>query len=139
MGAPAKPMRVVHIEDEELDRVLFSRHLKRACPSAELKTLPDPVSALREFLQGAPPDLIVTDLAMPLMSGIELIGLVRKRYDHVPVIVLSSSDRDEDVTATRVAGADGYAVKFPSVADFAEMLRHPRGKWAMWRRAPTGG
>lgn len=137
MQNPEIPLHILHVDDERLDQMLFSRHLARVRPSAHLTTIPDPVDALRELLRCTPPDLIVTDLAMPRISGIELIELVRQRFAAIPIVVLSSSARDEDILAAQAAGADGYAVKFPPLHHVAALLKQPRGKWTLWNRAPN--
>jgi CheY-like chemotaxis protein len=46
-------------------------------------------------LRDAPPDLIISDLNMPRMSGLELLGVVRKRFPQIPVIVMSAVSTDE--------------------------------------------
>ncbi len=48
-----------------------------------------------EKLRGGLPDLIISDLNMPRMSGFELLGIVRKRFPQIPVIVMSALAADE--------------------------------------------
>lgn len=58
-------------------------------------------------------DLLVTDIDMPRMDGIELVGLVRRdtRLQSLPVVVVSYKDRDEDRRRGMEAGADHYLAK----------------------------
>jgi two-component system chemotaxis response regulator CheY len=62
---------------------------------------------------GVKPDVIVTDVNMPEMDGIELLKEVRKipSLKHVPVLVLTTEDTDEKKEAGRAAGATGWLVK----------------------------
>lgn len=56
-------------------------------------------------------DLVVTDIAMPLMDGIELIREIRKKYPEIYVIVLSCHDEFEYVKKAMKEGADEYVLK----------------------------
>jgi CheY-like chemotaxis protein len=68
------------------------------------------VSALR-IASDHPPDVVVTDLQMPKMDGIELLKKLRAIYHDLPVIVVTASgDVANAVTAMR-AGADDYQTK----------------------------
>ena len=56
-------------------------------------------------------DLVVTDIAMPLMDGIELIREIRRKYPDIYVIVLSCHDEFEYVKKAMKEGADEYVLK----------------------------
>ncbi len=64
-----------------------------------------------EALEKEPVDLVVTDLAMPLMDGIDLIKEIRKKYPDIYVIVLSCHDEFEYVKKAMKEGADEYVLK----------------------------
>jgi two-component system KDP operon response regulator KdpE len=69
-----------------------------------------------------PPDLILTDLAMPVMDGFELIARVRRRQK-TPVIVLSVRGGESDKIRALDLGADDYVVKPPSMPELLARLR----------------
>jgi two-component system sensor histidine kinase and response regulator WspE len=58
-------------------------------------------------------DMLVTDIDMPRMNGIELVRMVRSdpRFAHVPIAVVSYKDREEDRRAGMDAGANAYLTK----------------------------
>ncbi|MGX7666995.1 response regulator [Flavobacterium pedocola] len=56
-------------------------------------------------------DVILMDIEMPLMNGIETTVLVKKRYPHIKVIMLTVFDNDENIFKAIKAGADGYLLK----------------------------
>ena len=62
-------------------------------------------------LEKDPAELVVTDLSMPLMDGIELIKEIRKKYPDIYIIVLSCHDEFEYVKKAMKAGADEYVLK----------------------------
>lgn len=64
-----------------------------------------------EFLQSNDVDLVVTDIAMPLMDGIQLIQEIRKTEKHIYIIVLSCHDDFEYVKKAMQEGADEYVLK----------------------------
>lgn len=57
------------------------------------------------------PAVVVTDLSMPGMDGLELIRTLRVRQVEVPVLVVSARDSSQDRAAALAAGCDGYLVK----------------------------
>ena len=64
-----------------------------------------------EALEKEPVDLVVTDLSMPLMDGIQLITEIRKKYPDIYIIVLSCHDEFEYVKKAMKEGADEYVLK----------------------------
>jgi len=62
---------------------------------------------------GTKPDVIVTDVNMPEMDGIELVREIRKlsAFKHVPVLVLTTDNTEEKKEIGRAAGATGWLVK----------------------------
>lgn len=57
------------------------------------------------------PDLVVTDIIMPLTSGLEFIGFIRSSYKHTPVLVLSALDEEDTVIEAFNLGADDFLTK----------------------------
>ena len=64
-----------------------------------------------ELVPAAHPDLILMDLKMPVMNGIQATRLVRERYPHIFVLVLTTYDADEWVFDAIRSGASGYLLK----------------------------
>ncbi len=64
-------------------------------------------------LTGSPIHMLITDLNMPNLDGIELIKKVRAlpEYKYIPVIMLTTESNDEKKQAGRAAGASGWIVK----------------------------
>lgn len=64
-------------------------------------------------LDGAPPHLVITDLNMPNLDGVELIRQIRTHPTHkyVPIVMLTTESADERKQAGRAAGATGWIVK----------------------------
>jgi CheY-like chemotaxis protein len=94
--------RVLVVDDEPLIRKLVCANLVAA--GFVVRTAVDGLDALGKLRAGLP-DLIISDLNMPRMSGIELLGVVRKRFPQIPVVVISAAPADE---IAKEVPADAY-------------------------------
>ncbi|MBC7439500.1 MAG: response regulator transcription factor [Flavobacterium sp.] len=56
-------------------------------------------------------DLILMDIEMPVMNGIEATNLIKQKYPHIKIIMLTVFDNDENILKAIKAGADGYLLK----------------------------
>ena len=56
-------------------------------------------------------DLILMDIEMPVMNGIEATEQVKQKYPHIKIIMLTVFDNDENIFNAIKAGADGYLLK----------------------------
>ncbi len=81
------------------------------------------------------PDLILLDLNMKGMDGIETLKLLKDRVPDARVVMLTVSDNEEDVVAALRAGADGYLLKDMEPEDTLDYLRQAaRGKLVISER-----
>jgi len=69
------------------------------------------------------PDLLITDLSMPGMNGIEAIREIRNRYANVRIIVLTVHQTEEHIRAALEAGANGYVLKNSTHAELLHAIR----------------
>ncbi|MGZ4843748.1 MAG: response regulator transcription factor, partial [Candidatus Angelobacter sp.] len=115
----AERSRILVVDDE----TQIARVLKTALSSQgyEVKTAGDGESALNLAVDWIP-DLIVTDLSMPGMTGIELCRSVRERSP-VPIIVLSVRGEEKTKIDALDAGADDYVTKPFSVSELLARVR----------------
>jgi DNA-binding NarL/FixJ family response regulator len=74
-------------------------------------------------LEGTRPDVILTDIGLPGMNGIEGTRILRQRFPEVPVLALSVYDDDDNVFNAICAGASGYLLKNTAPARLLESLR----------------
>jgi DNA-binding response OmpR family regulator len=108
MSSPAQP-RVLVADDDSDIRDLVEFKLTQAGYAVE--AVPDGLSAWASFEQD-PPQLVVLDVMMPGLSGIDVLRRIRQS-DHasVPVLLLSAKSRDSDVDTGFAVGADDYIIK----------------------------
>jgi two-component system KDP operon response regulator KdpE len=120
------PGRILVIDDEpQITRVL------RAALTAQgydVRTANDPEEALEVFKEW-PPDLVVTDLMMPGLSGVDVTRAIRT-HSATPVLILSVRDHERSKVEALDAGADDYVTKPFSIQELLARVR------AHLRRAP---
>ena len=123
------PSRILVIDDEpQITRVL------RAALSAQgydIRTANDPEEGLRVF-KDWPPDLVITDLMMPGMSGVEVCRAIRVQGP-TPVLILSVREHERSKVEALDAGADDYVTKPFGIQELLARVR------AHLRRAPERG
>lgn len=78
---------------------------------------------LTQLVDRRRPDVVIMDPRIPGVAGMEMIGLIRRRWPQTQVVVLSDCDDDETATAARAAGASGYVRKSAAPADLVSALR----------------
>jgi len=112
-------MHILVVDDEpQITRVLRTSLQSNG---HEVTVARDGADALEHFLK-AQPDLVITDLAMPMMNGIELTREIRER-SNVPVIVLSVRGNDQSKVEALDQGADDYITKPFSIQELLARVR----------------
>jgi len=76
-----------------------------------------------ELLRGTAADLLLLDLRMPGMSGIDMLHALRREKINVRTIILTSYETDEDIYRAVQAGAQGYLLKDAPQSDMIEAIR----------------
>jgi two-component system response regulator MprA len=123
-------VRVLVVDDESAVRLALQRAL--SVHDHNVEAVPDGIVALRE-LEAGDYDVVLLDLQMPAMNGLEVCRTLRGRGDQTPIIVVTARDHVADRVAGLDAGADDYLVK-PFALD--ELLARMR---AVSRRKSAAG
>lgn len=126
MTKPTDAIRIMLVEDSaEYRRVIAmaiddqrDMHLLRHFGSAEVA-----IRALSEAAADGHPDVLLLDLRLPGMGGLEAIPLIRKTASAVKIIVLSQSDESRDIYQAIAAGVSGYLLKSATLEEIATGIR----------------
>ena len=134
LTAPATRARVLIVEDDPNVSEVVARYLLRE--GYQVETVADGAEGLRRAL-AEPPDLVVLDLMLPNLGGLELCRRLRKAVP-VPVIMLTARGEEADRIAGLELGADDYVAKPFSPRELTARVK------AVLRRAaaplaPSGG
>ena len=120
------PGRILVIDDEpQITRALRAA---LAAQAFDVRTANDPEEGLHVFREWAP-DLVITDLMMPGMSGVDVCRAIRSQGP-TPVLVLSVRDHERSKVEALDAGADDYVTKPFGIQELMARVR------AHMRRAP---
>jgi DNA-binding response OmpR family regulator len=103
-------MRVLVVDDDPSIRAMLEYALY--FEDFEVESAPDGETAL-EMLKTTQPDVILLDVMMPRIDGLEVARRIREdaALAHIPVIMLSAMTQDSDIMAGWVAGASSYLTK----------------------------
>lgn len=102
-------MKVLICEDEEMLLAAIEFRLRKQ--GFELVLAKDGMAALEHIRQGLP-DLLVADIKMPKLSGLELIKYVRSELkSSIPIIIISSLDQDAVILEAFKLGANDFIAK----------------------------
>lgn len=102
-----KSITILIAEDEESNFLLLKTILKRHCNILHAKTGKEPLEIYKE--QHA--DLILMDIKMPEMNGIDALKEIRKFDTEIPVIMQSAYAFENDMESARQAGSNGFITK----------------------------
>jgi len=122
--------QILVVDDDPAIREALDRALK--LEGFAVVTVGGGKAALEEVAQRGP-DIVVLDVAMPDLDGVEVIRRLRAAGVDVPVCMLSARDEVADRVAGLEAGADDYLVKPFALAELVARLH------ALLRRRPAGG
>ena len=131
------PVRILMVEDNPGDVTITIEALRDAKVKNELIAVTDGVEALR-FLRGEAqyadrilPDLILLDLNLPKKSGRDVLAEIKadNRLKTIPVVVLTSSDNEEDILSAYQLQANCYVKKPPSFHEFSKVVRSLEEFW----------
>jgi len=101
--------RILFVDDEPAYCRIFNKRISTD-PRFQVETALSGPEAL-ERLQRFPADIVITDLSMPLMDGIELLTEIKSRYPHIFILILTSDDSTAQVVKAMKAGAYDYLIK----------------------------
>lgn len=140
---------ILLVEDDPDGVELTLRALRKSDPAGHVAVARDGVEAL-EYLFGTGaqaecdpdllPQLILLDLKLPRLDGLEVLRRLRAdaRTRHIPVVVLTSSAEETDLISSYALGANSYLRKPVDFTEFVEVARHLGLYWLRLNQFPTG-
>lgn len=129
------------VEDDDVDVMNVKRALRKNNLNLPVRRAVNGVEALellRQYYDSQEPGrarklLILLDLNMPKMGGLEFLQILRSepKFCQIPVIVLTTSDQSEDIAAAYEFNVAGYIVKPVEFQKFVEMINVISRYWGM--------
>lgn len=116
---------ILIVDDDEDDRLLMDCVIDKLPINVAVQMLPGARDVL-DYLQECkhPPSLLITDLNMPCMNGLELLNLIKQSTYHrsIPVVILTTSVAEEDRERCYRAGANAVLVKPHQFSEMTQLL-----------------
>ena len=140
-------MDILLVEDSEDDAAFFLHALKKDNPSAQLRIARDGAEALEliigtdalsENALAVRPKIIVLDLKLPKVSGLEVLRRLKEDPNTraIPVVVLSSSREKRDLVDSYQIGVNSYLVKPMDFDEFSECVSLLSRYWLRYNHTP---
>jgi CheY-like chemotaxis protein len=122
LSTPSKAWRVLLIDDSEISLEIASDLLTQDGFEVRATTT---LERFDEVLGNWSPQVILTDVNMPGMTGNELCRVLKRRYEtaHVPIVLCSSMTANELSALARDCDADGFVSKTENMDNLADELR----------------
>ena len=137
MGKPAEPIHILIVEDNPGDARLAVEALAEGKVSNKISIVQDGVEAI-SFLRrengysDAPrSDLILLDLNLPKMNGKDVLAIIKEdsKLKRIPVVILTTSDADQDIFATYDLHANCYITKPVGFDQFISVIQSIEDFW----------
>lgn len=108
--AEAKKTTILLVEDDHFVSDIYKRKL--ASDGYEVLFAPDGREALKA-LEGTIPDLVLLDIMMPFVDGMEVLQKMKEdeRWKNIPVVMLTNLAEKDNIEKSIAMGADGYVIK----------------------------
>lgn len=147
MSAPqnGEPIEILLVEDNPGDVRLTEKAFEEGSLANDLDVVTDGVEAMRylrqedEYAEKTLPDIVLLDLNLPKKNGDEVLEDIKNSGDlrHLPVVILTSSEAEEDIAATYNKHANAYLTKPVDFDGFTDIVNQIEGFWFRVVRLPS--
>ena len=140
----SRPVEILLVEDNEDDVVIIQEVFTDMRLATLINVVRDGEEALAYLQQkgkykvACMPDIVLLDINMPKKNGFEVLEAMKKdpRLQSLPVIMLTTSEREEDVIRAYAAGACSYIPKAVDLAQFKKLFTQFEHYWTGVSRIP---
>ncbi|WP_049786948.1 response regulator [Brumicola nitratireducens] len=126
---------IMLVEDNHSDQVMVERALEDGKIACDLTILPNGQKALESLrdmlLSDSLPDLVLMDINMPVMDGKQTLQEIRADLElkHLPVVMLTTSNREKDVIESYRLGVNAYLTKPVLDSQFIKTIQQLENFW----------
>jgi DNA-binding NarL/FixJ family response regulator len=125
-----KKVSIYIVEDYLLARITCRKALEQF-EDLEIKNDFETAEECIEALEKNPVDVILMDIGLPYMTGIEATKIIKDKYPNTKIIMLTSHDNQEEIISSLASGANAYALKDISVEDLHDAILNTN-KGCIW-------
>lgn len=141
----AKGLQVLLVEDDPGDVYLTEESLKQSKVLVDLHHVDNGIKAIEFLRKSGPfenaiePDLVLLDLNLPGKHGREVLSEMKQDENlrHIPVVILTTSEADEDILKSYDLGANSYVTKPVGLAEFVKLVKSIEDFWFTVVKLPS--
>ncbi|MEP2279305.1 response regulator [Maribacter sp.] len=127
-------LSILLIEDDNLEKLKFQKTISNLNPKHSVQNANNGEEALK-IMNNAEhlPELIILDLSMPLINGLEFLNILKKNtfWKYIPVIILSTSVNHRDILTSYEIGIAGFIKKPNKYEDYVEKIKRVISYWSI--------
>lgn len=139
-----KTLNILLVEDDPADVDLTMELLDDASTTLNIQVVNDGAKALAYLFKEGPyhavtrPDLILLDLNLPKKNGTEVLDVIKHHQElkQIPVVILTTSDANEDITKSYNLGANSYLTKADGLEQFGKIIKSLECFWLHMAKLP---
>jgi two-component system, response regulator len=133
------PNSILIVDDSPDDIFIAKRAISKCRVDCSVEAISNGHQAMERLVNNSPPALVLLDLKMPEIGGIEILRFIRTREQirYIPVVMLTSSKMEEDLKASYDAGANGYLNKAFDLSEFTEKMKTTLHYWIDFNLSPN--
>ena len=126
-------LKILLVEDDEIEKLKFERALKKLDANHSVVKAGNGEEALAICKDVVLPNLILLDLNMPKMNGLEFLDILRadENLKFVPTVVFSTSNNHQDMINAYKVGIAGYVVKPLHYSDYVNQIEKIIDYWSI--------
>ncbi len=140
-----RPIHILLAEDDDNDVRITRRAIKKGGLAAKIQVARDGQEAVDRLFRRPPyadaerPDLVLLDINLPKLNGIEVLRTVKRDpvLQSIPVLMLTTSARQDDIGTAYALGANTYICKPIRFARFVDVIRDVAWYWSRVARVPA--
>jgi chemotaxis family two-component system response regulator Rcp1 len=135
-----KEATILFIEDNPHDVMVMQKAFADiTSPVCNVVVAEHGQAAMKLLEQGLNPDIILCDIHMPVMSGIDFVQTIKKTlmYRHIPVIMISGMAVPQDAIISYRYNANAFIIKPSDAAELKDMVHHIVGFWLRYCFCPS--
>jgi CheY-like chemotaxis protein len=147
MSMKGNEVQILFVEDDDDHAELTTRSLREYHVGNQIVRVSDGEQALDYLLRRAAfadpaasprPDVVLLDLRLPKVDGLEVLRAIKQSETlrRIPVVVLTTSDKESDIARAYDLHANAYLVKPVDFTKFLDLMRGLGFFWLVWNRAP---
>jgi DNA-binding NarL/FixJ family response regulator len=114
-------LKVTLVEDQREYRAFVERTLTQSSEFQLLQSYTSASEALAGIL-ASPPDIVLTDIGLPGMGGIELVSRLKMEFPAIKIVMITVFEDDDNIFSALQAGASGYILKHAAIKEPQRLL-----------------